>query len=135
MQLQLHRLPSSADTTLGVLLIDGVYECVTLEDQVRDTKVMAETAIPAGRYKLTISWSPKFQRDMVLVNDVPGFTGIRIHSGNDKEDTSGCVLVGRVIESLTRISGGSVELPILQAKISKAAAYGEEVWLEIKEAS
>ena len=133
MELLLHRLPSHDKTTLGVMLLDGAYECVTLEDQVRDAKVYGDTAIPAGRYKVTITFSPKFQRDMMLVNDVPNFTGIRIHSGNDAEDTLGCVLVGRLIESTTRISGGSTELPALQAKVSGALARGEEVWLTIAE--
>lgn len=69
----------------------------TLEDRVRDKnekKVYGQTAIPYGVYMVTITYSPKFKRDLPLINDVPGFEGIRIHPGNDAEDTYGCILVG-----------------------------------------
>jgi len=69
----------------------------TLEDKVRPTdesKIYGETAIPYGIYSLTITFSPKFNRLLPLVNNVPGFQGIRIHPGNTAEDTEGCILVG-----------------------------------------
>jgi len=84
------------DTTLGSLKHAGEHICWTLEDVVRDgPKVMHETAIPYGRYELDVTWSNRFQRPMVLVKDVPGFRGIRMHGGNTDEDTSGCILVAK----------------------------------------
>lgn len=142
MELSLIRKPSKEGTTLGDLYLEsGAHFCHTLEDQVRvddpstedvdeGKKVYGETAIPTGRYKITITFSQKFQKDMLLVNDVPNFTGIRIHSGNDKEDTLGCILVGQVTDSDTRIHGGSVVLPQLFALVQKALET-EEVWLTI----
>jgi len=69
----------------------------TLEDEVRpidEPKIYGKTAIPYGIYSLTITFSPKFNRLLPLVNNVPGFQGIRIHPGNTAEDTEGCILVG-----------------------------------------
>lgn len=94
MELTLTRGPSTTHSTPGKLMIDGVFECYTLEDVVRTTKIAGETAIPAGVYKVVIDMSNRFKRLLPLVVDVPGFAGIRIHPGNTDKDTEGCILVG-----------------------------------------
>lgn len=92
--------------TIGKLYIDGEYFCDTLEDkdrgltddmtvgEISKIKIKKETAIPTGTYKVTITYSNRFKKSMPLINDVKGFEGIRIHSGNTDKDTEGCVLVG-----------------------------------------
>ena len=91
---------------IGKLYIDGEYFCDTLEDkdrgltdnmtvsEISKIKVKKETAIPTGTYKVTITYSNRFKKNMPLINDVKGFEGIRIHSGNTSNDTEGCILVG-----------------------------------------
>ncbi len=80
--------------TIGKLSIDGLFAMYTLEDAVRDVKIAGETAIPAGTYKVVITESQRFKHPLPLLLDVPGFTGVRIHSGNTAADTCGCILVG-----------------------------------------
>lgn len=86
--------------THGELTIDGnSFKCFTLEDKVRDgdifkAKVQNQTAIPAGRYEVILNMSNRFKRYMPLLLNVPNFAGIRIHNGNTKEHTEGCILVG-----------------------------------------
>jgi hypothetical protein len=145
LELFLQRCPTKDKTTLGELSVNGDHFCFTLEDAVRvddpatpvneGAKVYGETAIPAGTYELAITFSPKFQKDMILVKDVEGFTGIRIHSGNDIDDTTGCILVGSTVDSTTRIHGGSTMLPLLFARIHAAIADGQKVILSIANAA
>jgi hypothetical protein len=51
-------------------------------------------AIPAGRYEIHLAWSSRFKRDLPRLVDVPGRSGILIHSGNTNVDTTGCLLPG-----------------------------------------
>src|SRR5690348_11501219 len=94
MNLRLIREPSLMGTTLGVLFVDGRFRAFSLEDEISDVKVPGQTCIPAGRYQILLTWSPKFNKVLPELMNVPGFTGVRIHAGNTKADTAGCVLLG-----------------------------------------
>ena len=72
---------------------------------IRATKRKGITAIPTGRYRVTLAvQSPKFSKRAIyqfcngylprLIN-VPGYDGVLIHIGNTARDTEGCLLVGR----------------------------------------
>jgi hypothetical protein len=95
MQITIKRLHKTDKSTIGELLIDGIFECYTLEDIERPVKIKAETAIPKGTYKVIINQSNRFKRLMPLLLNVPNFEGVRIHAGNTNHDTEGCILVGR----------------------------------------
>lgn len=105
MELLLKRIALKETYTIGHLYLDGVFFCDTLEDRHRPdgVKIQDETCIPEGRYKVEISYSPHFKRMMPAILDVPGFVGIRIHSGVKAADTSGCPLVGE-----NKIVGGLI---------------------------
>lgn len=94
MKLALKRLHKTQNSTIGELTVDGLFQCYTLEDIEREVKIKSETAIPKGTYKVIINYSNRFKRLLPLLIDVPGFEGIRIHSGNSNHDTEGCILVG-----------------------------------------
>ena len=106
MKLKLVREKFLEDRTIGTLYVNDEFECFTLEDAVREQKIMHKTAIPEGTYEVIINLSPKFGKLYPRLLDVPGFTGILIHAGNGPEDTSGCILVGEAILN-DRIRGGS----------------------------
>ena len=94
LHLTLPRIDKNEVRTIGKLFIDGEYFCYTLEDAVRDKKIAGVTAIPAGTYRCIVNMSNRFQKLMPLLLEVPGFEGVRIHSGNKAADTAGCILVG-----------------------------------------
>lgn len=107
MNITLNRIAKKPKYTIGKLYIDGEYFCDTIEDtdrgltqtmtdaQIKSKKVHGQTAIPTGTYRVIISYSNKFKRQMPLLLNVPGFLGIRIHSGNTEKDTEGCLIVGK----------------------------------------
>ena len=82
-------------SVIGDLHLNCKFTCYTLEDEKRadGVKVYGETCIPAQTYKFIINKSTRFNRDMILLIDVPNFEGVRIHGGNSAKDTHGCPLV------------------------------------------
>jgi hypothetical protein len=117
MELTLKRIARRETYTIGHLYIDGVYFCDTIEDTDRglrqslpesvnrSKKRFGATAIPTGRYQVTLGVkSPKFSKKKQydfcggylprLIN-VPAFEGVLIHIGNTANDTDGCLLVGK----------------------------------------
>jgi len=106
MKLTVQRIIKEDNHTTGALFLDGKYFCDTMEDkdrglysymnigEISNIKIKSQTAIPYGRYRMRISYSPRFKKDLPEILNVPGFTGVRIHSGNTQDDTEGCILVG-----------------------------------------
>ncbi len=86
MRLGLTRRKPGKASIIGSLTIDGVYECLTLEDP--------KDVIQTGNYPVKITYSPKFKRNMPELFGVKGREYIRIHPGNTAMDTEGCILVG-----------------------------------------
>lgn len=121
MEVVLLRKTFTDKSTIGELWIDGKFFCYTLEDQTRPpgVKIPKETAIPYGRYKLVLDWSPKYDRFMPHVLDVPMFTGIRIHAGNTDIDTEGCILLGRV-KAFDKVLLSRLAFNSFLAKLSEA---------------
>ena len=86
--LQLKREPAQGNAVNGTLILPlgkDVLHVATLEN--------ADHLIPTGIYPLKMSYSPKFNKRMPEICDVPGRTGIRIHTGTLPEHSTGCILV------------------------------------------
>lgn len=97
MEITVNRAWKRDGYTIGTLSIDGKrlgdgkHYCCTLEDTDRGLeqgmalnkilflKIPHVTAIPRGRYEVTMTYSPKFKRYLPLINAVPGYEGVRIH--------------------------------------------------------
>jgi hypothetical protein len=137
MKLLVERFDSGSNDTLGRLYIDGKFYCYTLEDEKRDVKVMHETRIPEGTYKVGLvnapSHTPRYGHEMLWIKDVPKFTGILIHMGNTENHTSGCLLVGMRIGTLNNkraVLDSKTAYNKIYPVISEAIKRGEDV--EIK---
>jgi len=92
-KVEMVRLEKSDDGTFGVLRLNGMVFCVTLELPGRDNQTNI-SCIPAGEYMCRRVESPGFGSTFE-VGEVPGRSNILFHAGNVVGDTKGCVLLGR----------------------------------------
>lgn len=147
-ELFLNRKIMAVGITLGVMIFGGTTY-YSVEDQVRELsactattctgKIPGQTAIPAGRYRIVDTYSPKFKRNMLLLLNVPGYQGIRIHAAGTYynnytgtvNSTEGCLVLG-----LTGTEKGVEETKAAIEKFNKDVrvllAQGKEVWITIK---
>ena len=153
MRLKLDRRWKKATYTIGVLYVDGVRFCETLEDRdrglkqgdhpniIRSRKVYGETAIPTGTYGVAMNiTSPKYaavswywklcKGKMPRLVKVPCFEGVLIHPGNTALDTKGCILVGRNTK-VGRLTDSKACFQEIYRLMREAADNGEEITIEI----
>ena len=104
MKLILTRIARKAEYTIGRLEDEnGKKLCDTLEPIWRnydggELKIPKKSAIPEGTYRVVTTYSLRFRKYLPLLVGVPGFEGVRIHSGNTSRDTEGCILVGQNLQ-------------------------------------
>jgi len=146
MKLTVVRTQFGTDATNGILLVDGLFECYTLEDQYQAVKVMHETCIPEGTYDIKFRTVGGFHEryktkygnahyGMLHLQDVPNFTYILIHSGNTDEHTSGCLIVGETQQDLDINDDGFIGSSVIAYKkmysnVAKELLLGKEVTIE-----
>lgn len=110
------RKTKTEKSSIGELSFNGDFFCYTLEDKDRGNKQTDSlasinankpfgiTAIPTGTYKVSVTQSSRFSQlegkpvFLCLLQNVPGYEGVRIHGGNKPEDTEGCILLGLHID-------------------------------------
>lgn len=147
MKLDVVRTQMGKDATNGMLFVDGVFECYTLEDEYRDVKVMHETCIPEGEYEIKLRaeggfhsrylkrYGADWHKGMLWLQDVPNFTWILIHTLNDSTQTSGCLGVGSAQQDLDLDAKGLITQSRdaymrLYPKVRDALTAGEKVTIK-----
>ena len=139
MKLKVQRPVKHSDIcTISDLYIDGVKVCYSLEDVVREVKgkpvaewkVQNETAIPCGTYKVIVDYSNHFKKNLPHILNVPGYEGVRIHSGNTAADTEGCIILG-LNEASNSVTKSRDAMSIVFPMIQKAFDNKEEITIEI----
>lgn len=126
----------------GARFGDGKKLCNILEDKDRGLrsdmslseilaiKIKGKTAIPTGRYRIVMSYSPRFGCELPLLVNVKGYEGIRIHSGNTADDTEGCLLPGE--NSVKgKVLNSRYWKALMVGSIKAAIAKGDEVYITV----
>lgn len=140
MKLLIERKWRKEDYTIGILSVNGVCLCNTLEDAVRSEKVYGKTAIPAGTYRVlmnTVStkfqdraWAKPYGGLVPRLRNVPDFQGVLIHPGNTAADTDGCILVGDNTEK-GKVTNSTNRYYELMGLMLGAALAGESIDITI----
>lgn len=141
------------DYTIGLLYAKGRYFSASLEDpdrgllqtmpleEIKRLKIPGKTAIPKGTYRIRLAVSEKFKNRawakpygglVPLVEDVPGYTGIRIHPGNTAKDTDGCILPGQNLKPGMVLNSTVTYRKLMDEYLYPAHLAGEEMWITIK---
>lgn len=126
MEIRVERRPASDGAILSAVFVDGLFCCYGLEHDGFE--------IARGRYPVTITPSQRFGRVLPLISNVPGRSGLRIHSGNSDFESSGCLLVGQTVIGSESIGNSKLALGILQTKIAEALAHTQQVWISFEDA-
>jgi len=151
MEIVVKRFADNGDTTLGILYINGIFECFTVEDEERAVKKKGETRIPNGKYNINFrkegGYHSKYKvkygemhKGMLCISNAPDckiikdgmeFQYILIHTGNTDEHTMGCLLVNDSVSGKTFTGSSSVDAyKHFYPKVAKALENGEEVTIE-----
>lgn len=152
MELYVDRAWKKATYTIGDLFIGnkkfsntledidrGLHQDDYLDDIVRK-KIYGKTAIPAGRYEVALTYSPKFaktkwaamtQGKVPELLNVPGFSGVRIHPGNSADDTYGCILVGFNTKVGWISNSQTTYLDLMLNHLLPAFKKGEKVYITL----
>ena len=139
--------------TIGIAYINGVRFSETMEDrdrgltdkmteaQVAAKKVYGETAIPTGTYEIKLTYSSKFAKRtwgkrykglVPLVDNVKGFSGVRIHPLNTAADSLGCLGFGKNSKVGMITEATQYYYKLMDNYILPAVKRGEKIELEIK---
>jgi hypothetical protein len=135
MHIKAHRNVFTDHTTISDVTVNDDFVCFFLEDKDRKLedggeKVYGKTAIPRGFYNIVMDFSPKYQKNMPHILDVPGFEGVRIHPGNKEADTEGCLLPG-MIQKDDFVEKSVIAYEKILSMMISAWEAGEKVTLEI----
>lgn len=105
----------------------------TLESWVATWKIKERTAIISGRYRVLWTWSNRFKRYTLELQRVPGWAGIRVHSGHDVADTAGCIIPGTKRDpNGTDVLGSRDGVLLFESYVRVLIGEGREVWLNVK---
>ncbi len=142
--LKVNRIVSNGKATISTISLikdnhSTEFICFGLEDEYRKEKVMDETRIPAGVYKVGVRtfggfhtrYKNKFSfhQGMLEVLNVPNFTDVLIHIGNYEYNTSGCLLtgLGAMVDSELTLQQSTKAYTTLYNKVISAALNGNLV--------
>lgn len=154
MEILLKRIAKKPQYTIGKLYINNVYVCDTIEDKdrgltqsmslsdIKKIKVAKETAIPSGKYSVTLNVkSPSFSKKQFYKDycggyvprllNVPGFDGILLHCGSTQNSSSGCIILG-YNTVVGKVTNSDVAFKAVYSNLKNASSIDEKITITIQ---
>ncbi len=125
MHIHVKRICSREDGTFGVMLIDNLPICVTLELPWKDNQRRI-SCIPAGEYETVRVQSPRLGNTF-MVKDVPNRSEILIHGAGTIADLLGCIGVGEFFHDYGGSLGVGIANPFAGAAMAEFRKRTEAV--------
>lgn len=96
MKIEVVRTYYNQNYTKGIMLVDNRFFGFTLEPQRKGSNEVSylNRCINTGKYLAVYEYSAKFKKHLIELKNVRNHTEIKIHAGNYRKDTRGCILVG-----------------------------------------
>lgn len=153
MKLKVDRAWPKPTYTIGRWFVNGLRLHESMEDKDRGLnssmpisdilakKVYGQTAIPTGSYRVILSYSQKFANRawakkygglVPEIQNVPGYTGVRIHPMNTAEDSLGCIGIGENKEKGKIINSTKCYYELMDKYLMPAWSRKEEILITIK---
>lgn len=97
MKIDVVRSYFTREFTKGIIFVDDVFIGYTLEPEMKtpNEQSYVNRCISTGSYQARYEYSNKFKRNLIELKRVPNHDEIKIHNGNYREHTRGCILIGK----------------------------------------
>ena len=148
LEIKLKRQEFSSTATMGVMSVNGLRIADTLEDCQRKLpetcpytpkgksckcpeKVYGETCIPPGRYKVIYRYSPKSEKNILLLKTC-SLLGDTYSRRSNPGHTEGCILTGDRVPGREQLRNQFNVTDRVKKLVREAIKAGRNVWITIE---
>lgn len=134
MKIEVIRTYFNQNFTKGIMLVDNKFFGYTLEPQRKGSNETSHLnrCINTGKYVAEYEYSAKFKKHLIELKNVRNHTEIKIHAGNYRKDTRGCILVG-LRSDVGCVLDSRLAINILNNMAKNAKNSNVKIEVEVKE--
>lgn len=134
MKIEVVRTYFNQNYTKGIMLVDNKFFGYTLEPQRKGSNEISclNRCIDTGKYVAVYEYSAKFKQYLIELKTVTDRAEIKIHSGNFRKDTRGCILVG-IRSGVGCVLDSKIAVEMLNTMAKNAKSSNVKIEIEVRE--
>lgn len=134
MKIEVIRTYFNQNYTKGIMLVDNKFFGYTLEPQRIGSSEISylNRCMDTGKYVAEYEYSAKFKQHLIELKNVPNHIEIKIHAGNFRRDTRGCILVGKRSE-VGRVLDSKIAVDMINTMAKNAKNNNVKIEVEVRE--